>query len=79
MNQEQRSNEGKTGLCSLILTDSTRSDKFCGCLKYKEVEDKGEWKKQNTTTITATTTSDDNIIPLIALVIVGDPRNPDWQ
>lgn len=48
---------------------------FC-FLKYDEVEDKGEQKKQNTTTAT---TISDNIILLIVGVTVDVPRNPDWQ
>lgn len=45
-------------------------------LKYDEVEDKGEQKKQNTTTAT---TISDNIILLIVWVTVDVPRNPDWR
>lgn len=48
---------------------------FC-FLEYDEVEDKVGQKKQNTT---IATTVSDNIILLIAWVIVDVPRNPDWQ
>lgn len=39
---QKEQNEGEDGPCSFI-SDSTRSDKFFGiCLKYEEVESKGE-------------------------------------